>query len=107
VISAVIVRWDQNKRSDASNQADLQSPDALKCGITCDHHGFRLKFQAASRLRGMGTGVRNLWSPLSLNGQRNDRGAQFHNQQTRLGKQRRNAVQANLIPLPEWSNTRF
>ena len=48
------VAWrNQNERSGASNQADLQTLDALKSGITCDHHGFRPQVQAASRLQGI------------------------------------------------------
>lgn len=98
------VAWrNQNERSGASNQADLQTLDALKSGITCDHHGFRPQVQAASRLQGIGGAQPMLDAQLSS--QLNDSGAEFHNQQIRLGKQRLKTVQAGLIALPQWSNT--
>jgi hypothetical protein len=40
--------------SGASNQAHLQRLDALKAGITRDHHGIRTQLQAASRLQCIG-----------------------------------------------------
>ena len=68
------VAWrNQNERSGASNQTDLQTLDALKSGITCDHHGFRPQVQAASRLQGIGGAQPMLGAQLS--GQLNDRGA--------------------------------
>ena len=40
-----------------------------------------------------------------LSSQLNDRGAEFHNQQIRLGKQRLKTVQADLVAPPQWSKT--
>ena len=40
-----------------------------------------------------------------LCGQLDDRGAEFDNQQIRLGKQRLKTVQADLVAPPQWSKT--
>ena len=65
--------------SGAGNQAHLQSLDALKAGITRDHHGIG----SAQPMVGA-----------QLRRQLHHRGAELHNQQIRLGKQRLKTIQA-------------
>lgn len=78
--------------SGAGNQVHLQRLDALKAGITRDHHGIRPQLQAASGLQCIVSAQPMVGAQLRR--QLHHRGAELHNQQIRLGKQRLKTIQA-------------